>query len=226
LKTRSRKNINGNKRGEIIKAAARLFRQKGYERTTVRDLAKAVRIQSGSIFFHFASKEEILEAVIAEGMQRAVAALDVAVAAARTPRDKLAAIFRTHLQQTLGDERDTFVVLMLDWRALPPKSRRRGVAFRDEYELHIGHVLEDLARDGLVSQNTGLFRLFLLGALNWTILWYRRDGRLSIDNLADAFLHLVIPANTESFSNKIRCGRTVSAKTDMRALRVKVVGAL
>jgi AcrR family transcriptional regulator len=191
-----RKSANGNKRSAIIKAAARLFRQKGYERTTVRDLAKAVRIQSGSIFFHFASKEQILEAVIAEGMQRAVAALDVAVAEARSPREKLAAIFRTHLQQTLGDERDTFVVLMLDWRALPPKSRKRAVAFRDEYEQHIGRVLDDLAQDGIVNQNTRLLRLFLLGALNWTILWYRESGRLSIDQLADAFLDLVLPAGS------------------------------
>jgi len=189
----SSKGSRGNKRRAIIKAAARLFRHKGYERTTVRDLAKAVRIQSGSIFFHFDSKEQILEAVIEEGMRRAVAALDAAVAQAHSPREKMSAILHTHLRQTLGDERDTFVVLMLDWRALPPRSRLRTVKFRDEYERHIGQVLEDLARDGVVHQNTPLLRLFLLGALNWTILWYRQDGRLTIDELADAFLDLLLP---------------------------------
>jgi len=159
----------------------------------VRDLARAVRIQSGSLFFHFDSKEEILEAVIEDGMERAVAKLDRALAQARTPREKLSAIFRTHLRETLGDERDTFVVLMLDWRALPPKSRKRAVALRDEYESHIGKTLDQLAKNGTVAPNSRLLRLFLLGALNWTILWYRRDGTLSIDELADAYLELVMP---------------------------------
>src|SRR5690554_6288787 len=53
-------------RGRLLREAARLFREKGYERTTVRDLAAAVGIQSGSLFHHFRTKEEILKAVMVE----------------------------------------------------------------------------------------------------------------------------------------------------------------
>jgi TetR/AcrR family transcriptional regulator, cholesterol catabolism regulator len=186
--------VNGgtNRKGAILKAAARLFRQKGYERTTVRDLAQAVHMQSGSLFFHFKTKEDILHAVAQEGLERAIATLDMTLARARAPREKLAAILRTHLHATLGEERDAFTVVLLDWRSLPPKSRKRLIPLRDDYESHLGRALQDLSKSGVLPKDTKLLRLFLLGALNWTVHWYRPDGSLTIDELADGFLELVL----------------------------------
>src|SRR5262249_49037527 len=141
-----------NRKADILKAAARLFREKGYERTTVRDLANAVHMQSGSLFFHFKTKDDILHAVAQEGLEHAVEILDRTVASARTPREKLAAILRTHLHATLGEGRDAFTVVLLDWRSLPPKSRKRLVPLRDDYESHFSRALRDLSKSGVLPR--------------------------------------------------------------------------
>src|ERR1051326_425382 len=182
-----------NRRELIIKTAARLFREKGYESTSVRELADAVNLQSGSLFFHFSSKEEILLSILESGLLRSVAILDRHLAKARTPREKLAAILHGHLAAVLGEERDAFTVVLRDWRGLSPRSRKRVIALRDQYEAHIAKVLDEIAEAELIPRNTRLFRLFLLGALNWTVQWYRPDGDLTIDELAEAFLDLVLP---------------------------------
>jgi TetR/AcrR family transcriptional regulator, cholesterol catabolism regulator len=174
-----------NRRDLIIKAAGRLFRENGYEGTSVRDLADAVGLQSGSLFFHFTSKEEILVSLLEGGLRRAVAILDRHLAKAHSPREKLSAILHGHLQSILEEERDAFYVVLRDWRTLSPPSRRKVIALRDEYESHIAGALDDLAKTGLIPKNTRLFRLFLLGALNWTVQWYRPDGGLTIQELAD-----------------------------------------
>jgi AcrR family transcriptional regulator len=95
-----------NRREQIVRAAARLFRENGYEATTVRDLADAVSMQSGSLFFHFGSKEEILLAVLKGGLERAEVALERQLVNAVTPQQKLAACFRAHLRTILEEERD------------------------------------------------------------------------------------------------------------------------
>jgi TetR/AcrR family transcriptional regulator, cholesterol catabolism regulator len=182
-----------NRREIIVKAAGRLFREKGYEGTSVRDLADAVGLQSGSLFFHFRSKEEILLSLLEGGLRRAVAILDRHLAAAVSPREKLSAILHGHLQAILDEERDAFYVVLRDWRTLSPYSRKKVIALRDEYENRIALSLNELAHSGLIPGNTRLFRLFLLGALNWTVQWYRPDGDLTIGELADSFLELMVP---------------------------------
>lgn len=187
------KRSRANSRRELIlKTAARLFRERGYENTTVRDLATAVKMQSGSLFFHFKSKEDILLSILESGLRRAVAILDRHLSEARTPREKLSAMLHGHLNAVLYEERDGFTVVLRDWRGLSLPSRRRIVALRDEYEKHISKALDEIAESKLIPSDTRLFRLFLLGALNWTVQWYRPDGDLTIDELADGFLDLVL----------------------------------
>ena len=93
------------RRMELIRAAAMLFRDQGYERTTVRDLGNAVGMQSGSLFYHFRTKEEILVAVMALGITSTTEQLKRAIDEAITPRAKLAALFRVHLNSLLGTTR-------------------------------------------------------------------------------------------------------------------------
>jgi hypothetical protein len=129
------------------------------------------------------------------------------LAQASTPREKLTAIFHAHLQAILGEERDAFTVVLRDWRALSPSSRRKIIALRDKYEAHLGSAIDDLAKAGLVHPNTRLLRLFLLGALNWTVQWYRSEGELSIDELAEGFLTLVLPTGDSKIERRIKSRR-------------------
>jgi TetR/AcrR family transcriptional regulator, cholesterol catabolism regulator len=176
-----------------VQAAARLFSEKGYDATTVRDIAEAVQLQSGSLFFHFSSKEEILLSVLEHGTHRALEILDRYLEAAKTPEEKLSAVLHGHLKALLEEERNAFTVVLYDWRTLSPATRREVVAMRDEYESHLGRALDEVAQGGLIQGDTHLFRLFLLGALNWTIRWYKPGGDLTVDELADHFLALLLP---------------------------------
>ncbi len=92
-------------RGKLLQVAAHLFRNKGYERTTVRDLAGAVGIQSGSIFHHFKSKDEILRAVMEETIRYNTALMHAALADAGNVRERVLALIRCELQSIMGGQR-------------------------------------------------------------------------------------------------------------------------
>ena len=138
------------------------------------------------------------------GLRRAVAILDEHLRMARFPEESLAAILHAHLQSILNHERDAFYVVLRDWRTLSPPSRKKVIALRDEYESHIARALDELAKTGLIPKDTRLFRLFLLGALNWTVQWYRPDGGLSIDELANGFLELMLQRKVCTSNDKRR----------------------
>jgi hypothetical protein len=89
-------------RGKLLQTAAHLFRSKGYERTTVRDLASAVGIQSGSIFHHFKSKDEILRSVMEETIRYNTALMQASLAEASDLRGRVLALIRCELQSIMG----------------------------------------------------------------------------------------------------------------------------
>ncbi len=180
------------RRMELVRAAARLFRDQGYERTTVRDLGNAVGLQSGSLFYHFRTKEEILVAVMALGITATTEQLASALAAAGDTRSKLAALFHVHLHSLLGDNQAALEVMLYEWRSVSPAAKPGLIVLRDRYEALWQQVLDQAASEGLVKNDTRLLRRTLLGSLHWTVQWYRNDGELSVAQLADRMLALVL----------------------------------
>ncbi|AUH51510.1 TetR family transcriptional regulator [Chromobacterium sp. ATCC 53434] len=194
------------RRMELVRAAAVLFRDQGYERTTVRDLGSAVGMQSGSLFYHFRTKEEILVAVMALGITSTTEQLAAALAAADGLADKLAALFRVHLHSLLGDNQAALEVMLYEWRSVSEDAKPGLVVLRDRYEALWQQVLDQAAAAGLVKRDTRLLRRTLLGSLHWTVQWYRRDGELDVDALAQHMLQLVLleqPGKTWTENEKI-----------------------
>ncbi|MDP2136076.1 MAG: TetR/AcrR family transcriptional regulator [Sulfuritalea sp.] len=174
-----------NRRADIVRAAGRLFAEKGYAATTIRDIASAVAMQSGSPFYHFKTKQDMLRAVVLEGMGAINSAVAQAASAGKTPRATFEAMLRAHLGQLLGEDgRDFAATLLHESRHLDPAVQAEVVALKDRYEAMWQQALKDLKRAGLVADDSRLARLFLLGALNWTVQWYRPDGSKSIDQIA------------------------------------------
>ncbi|MFN2359730.1 MAG: TetR/AcrR family transcriptional regulator [Marinobacter sp.] len=172
-------------RGRLLREAARLFRDKGYERTTVRDLAAAVGIQSGSLFHHFRTKEEILKAVMVETIRLNTALMQAAVDSATSNRDKLQALIRAELESINGQTGEAMAVLVFEWRSLSEESQAYVLELRDIYEQLWLDVLEALGRDGVLTADPFVVRRMLTGALSWTVTWYRPDGGLTLDDLTD-----------------------------------------
>lgn len=179
-------------RGRLLKEAARLFRDKGYERTTVRDLAAAVGIQSGSLFHHFRTKEEILKAVMVETIHLNTALLRAAVDKAESDADKLRALIRAELESINGQTGEAMAVLVYEWRSLSEPSQAEVLALRSVYEQIWLDVLAALKTDGHLSADPFVVRRMLTGALSWTITWYRPEGGgLSLDGLTDQVMAMM-----------------------------------
>lgn len=178
-------------RGRLLKEAARLFRDKGYERTTVRDLAAAVGIQSGSLFHHFRTKEEILKAVMVETIRLNTAIMQRTMEAADTDRDKLRALILCELESITGQTGEAMAVLVYEWRSLSPAAQAGVLVLRDIYERLWLDVLESLAAQGVVKAEPFVMRRMLTGALSWTVTWYRPNGVMTLTDLTDQVIAML-----------------------------------
>lgn len=181
------------RRQELRAAAARLFRKVGYGQATVRDIAKAVGMQSGSIFYYFKTKEDILVEVMSEGMRQFLEAARAPMKDAATPRMKLRALLVGHLMALHSRDNDELAVVLSEWRSLSVKSRRQIVTQRDEVDAAWDRVLRELATARLVHGDLSILRLAILGAANWSLQWYDKHGKLTIEELADQLLDLFVP---------------------------------
>ena len=179
-------------RGKLLQTAAHLFRSKGYDRTTVRDLAGAVGIQSGSIFHHFKSKDEILRSVMEETIRYNTALMNAALADASDVRERVLALIRCELQSIMGGTGEAMAVLVYEWRSLSPEGQAYILDLRDTYEQIWLAVLQEAKDAGYFSGDPFVQRRFLTGALSWSTTWFRADGPMSLDELAKEALSLVI----------------------------------
>lgn len=179
-------------RGKLLSAAARLFRDQGYERTTVRDIAALVGIQSGSLFHHFRSKEEILKAVMIEVIRFNTNRLRNSVAGKKDVRGRLRALIECELQSIVGDTREAMGVLVYCWEGLSPESREEVLQLRAVYEGIWMDVLGQAHADGIVRTDPFVLRRLLTGAINWSSTWFDPHGPMSFDALVDTLLGMAI----------------------------------
>jgi AcrR family transcriptional regulator len=166
----------------ILAGAARLFREHGYAATTLRQIADAAGIQAGSIYYHFGSKDEILLAVLDEGIRAVDAAVRDRLARlpAQAPhRERIACAIEGHLHGLL--QRGDFTSANIRvYGQIPGPLKARHRVLRQAY----AHFWDDLLLQARESGELrgdlplGMLRLFLIGALNWTVEWYtpRRGG--------------------------------------------------
>ncbi len=153
--------------------AARLFRERGYHAASARDIAGAVGMLPGSLYYHFASKEDLLVAVYEEGVRRISQAVTRAVAPQRDPWRRLEAACVAHLETLLGGSDYAQVVVRVR-PADVPGAAQRLVRLRDAYEGIFRGLISALPLPRGADRRA--FRLLLLGALNWTQSWYRPEG--------------------------------------------------
>jgi AcrR family transcriptional regulator len=184
-KRKSRRNNESNRREELLRVSAKLFREKGFDGTTIRDISSAAGMHSGSPFYHFKTKQDILVAVMEQGLAEGLRKTEEVMALALPPEQKLLRLIRAQLGTILDEGNDFIAVLLYDWRSLSPANRRRIVELKDRYDALWQQVIDDLQRMGYMPGDAQLVRLLILGAVNWTGRWYRGDGRLSLDKVAE-----------------------------------------
>lgn len=167
-----------NRQPQLLEAAARVFRQKGYGITTMRDIAAATGMTAGSIYYHYPSKGDLLLAVYAEGVRRVTAAVRAALEPHGTPWEKLQRAITAHLQMMVGqtptDAPFAGVFVQVLPHDFPPEHHEALIALRNGYEATFRALIEALPLKRGTDRR--LLRLQLIGALNHVPQWYRPDG--------------------------------------------------
>ncbi len=195
VSTQPQQIVNGmddSPRGKLLSAAARLFRDQGFDRTTVRDIAREVGIQSGSLFHHFPTKEDILFTVMVEVIRFNTERLRAAIAGKSDPAEQLRALIRAELQAIIGDTREAMSVLVYEWRCLTPAHQQETLALRAIYEQLWMDALEALRSTGRLQADAFITRRLITGMTSWSSNWFDAHGSLTIDQLTDIILDRVI----------------------------------
>lgn len=182
-------------RRTILDAAARILRHNGYKATTLRDIAAAVGIKAGSIYYHFASKDVIVAAVMNDGVERVQQGVSRALSglpATVGPAERLEAAIAAHLHALLEYSDYTSAGLKAFTDA-PEAVRTAARPVRKRYEAVWDGIVADLVAARLVPDDVPAetLALAILGMMNWSPEWYRAD-RHAIDRLARDFAAIVL----------------------------------
>jgi AcrR family transcriptional regulator len=179
-------------REDILEAAAQVFRQKGFHGASMQDIAEAVNLQKASLYHHVSSKQEILLALLDRALELLLERISTISNQSIPADEKLQQMIRSYLQ-ILAENTDLSAVLLFEHRSLERKQHARHVPNRDKFEA----LWHDVLLEGVTSQrfkcdDPALAARAILGIMNWTITWYRPDGDLTINQIADQYSNLLL----------------------------------
>jgi AcrR family transcriptional regulator len=188
--------IEPKRRQQIEDVASKLFRERGYAGTSVRDIAQELNLQGGSLYAHVASKEDVLWAIVIRAADHFQALVGPIAASDVAPAARLREMIRAHVRVVTSSQRDAAVFLH-EWRLLSADRRSAVAARRDAYEGLFRKVIsEGSAAKVFRSVDPRLTAMAMLSALNGIATWYRPDGALSADQIADQHADLFLHALT------------------------------
>ncbi|HFC11216.1 MAG TPA: TetR/AcrR family transcriptional regulator [Anaerolineae bacterium] len=176
-----------NRYKNIILESARLFREKGYLATSIRDIGDALGITSAALYYHFKNKEELLVEVMLGALRNLHRSVTEAISAETDPAKQIQIAMRTHLRSST-DHQDFAIVLLQEVRHLSPKARLRVVEQRDAYEAIWTDLFAKGAQANLYKPDVDirLLRLLTFGAINLVVTWYKPTGTYKPEQIADA----------------------------------------
>ena len=189
-------------RQEILRTAARLFQQRGYDATSMNDVAAALKLSKGGLYHHFQSKDEILFEIMNHAMEITQERVLSPVRGIADPAERLRALIRLHIEVVLSPRDREITVMLHENHPLPPALRKRINSRKKDYihflENLMAEVQNQLHRDqaqqshhakGKVSPRAAAFAL--LGMINWIYQWYKPEGELQAQNLIPQFTGLI-----------------------------------
>jgi TetR/AcrR family transcriptional regulator, cholesterol catabolism regulator len=173
---------------ELVAAAAREFAARGYDQTTMAQLARATGQATGALYHYFGSKEQWLRAICDQLMEPLLETAEelCGEATAASPQERLRELVRLWVSHVCA-HRDHMLVFQQERHQIESGERWRGVrASRKRFERLVGSVLVDAGADGPLPL------LALLGMVNHTAQWYRPRGALTPEQIADGYVALVL----------------------------------
>ncbi len=174
-------------RDDVLAAAARVFRLRGYHGATMQLIGDEVGLRQSSLYHYFPSKRDLLRTLLNEGLDRLTAYVKAAAGANLPPDLRLRAAMRAYLTSVAAYP-DVALVTILEARAVleTPDERRDYIARRDALEALFAAILVEGAAEGCFRPiDVSIVTKLLFSIHNWFVMWYRPDGRLSAEAIAD-----------------------------------------
>ena len=176
---------------EILKSAAKAFRRLGYHGATVEEIAAALHMKKGNLYYYFRNKEEILFACHQYSLDRLLELLDEVERSGLSTVEKLRRLIIAFVHTILDELHGT--ALFLDLEALSPAHLKAVIMRRDRFDRGIRHVLDEGMASGVFAEgNAKLLAFAILGAVNWIPRWFDPRGPASSDEIADRFADYLI----------------------------------
>jgi len=184
-------------RQEILRTAARLFQQRGYDATSMNDVAAALKLSKGGLYHHFQSKDEILFEIMNHAMEITQERVLAPVRSIADPADRLRALIRLHMEVVLSPRDREITVMLHENHPLPPALRKRINQRKKEYVHFVENLVADVQKEAqrtraaksAVSPRAAAFAL--LGMINWIYQWYKPEGELQANHLIPQFTDLL-----------------------------------
>jgi len=178
-------------RVDILKSAAAAFRRLGYHGATVEQIAAALHMKKGNLYYYFKNKEEILFACHQHSLDRLMHLLDEVQRSGVSADEKLRRLIDAFVHTILDELHGT--ALFLDLEALTPAHLKAAIARRDEFERGVREVLADGMRGGVFADgDPKLLAFAMFGAVNWIPRWFKPEGAASSKTIAELFADLFV----------------------------------
>jgi AcrR family transcriptional regulator len=179
------------RRLEILRAAGKEFRRRGFAETGMRDIASAADLSPANLYNYFRGKHEILFFCQDVSLDRMIAALEKARRSRTSAAARLRLVIVSHLRCVLDEVEGSAAHLLTN--GLPPRLERALVSKRDRYEEGVRQLIAAGTRSGeFLPGDPALAARVVLGALNWSVRWFSPDGPLPAAQIADGFADYLI----------------------------------
>jgi AcrR family transcriptional regulator len=188
----SRQPAAGDRRIEILKSAAAAFRRRGYHGASVDEIASALEMTKGNLYYYFKNKEEILFACHEYSLDKLLALMtEVQSDAASSPETKLRQLVLALIHLILDDLHGT--ALTLDPEALSPPLFKRIIAKRDEFDHGIRAIIQQGIDQGAFrTGDPKMIEFAMMGAVNWIAKWFDPSGALTSNQIGDQFADYLV----------------------------------
>jgi AcrR family transcriptional regulator len=168
-------------RQEILRTAARLFQQQGYDATSMNDVAAALKLSKGGLYHHFQSKDEILFHIMSHAMEITEERVISVARPIEDPEERLRTLIRLHIGVVLSEEDREITVMLHENHPLPPALRRKINGRKKDYVHFVENLIADVQRQrnsaSSVTPRAAAFAL--VGMINWIYQWYKPGGMLT-----------------------------------------------
>ena len=179
-------------RQEILRAAARLFQQQGYDATSMNDVAAALKLSKGGLYHHFQSKDEILFHIMNHAMDITEERVIAPARRILDPEERLRTLIHLHIDVVLGLRDREVTVMLHENHPLAPPLRRRINARKKDYIHFVEGVIADVQRTRkskpTVSARAAAFAL--VGMINWIYQWYKPEGPLRGEDMVRQYTEI------------------------------------